>query len=88
MRQSAAMADERSVTRSELRRGTGERGAPCYVAYRGVVYDVSDCPKWRSGLHEQQHFAGQDLTGELADAPHTAEVFTRPCVRRVGRLVD
>jgi len=86
--QSAAVADDRWVSRSELRGATGERGRPCYVAYRGVVYDVGDCPKWRTGLHEQQHFAGQDLTGELADAPHAEEVFTRPCVRRVGRLVD
>lgn len=77
---------ERLFTLAELKRYTGERGAPAYVAYQGVVYDVSECPKWRTGLHEQLHFAGFDLTGELGDAPHSVEVFTRPCVRRVGRL--
>jgi predicted heme/steroid binding protein len=51
-----------------------------------VVYDVSDCPKWRTGLHEALHFAGFDLTSELPEAPHGREVFTRPCVRRVGVL--
>lgn len=83
------MADEESrVTLVELRRANGERGAPRYVAYRGVVYDVGECPKWRSGLHEGLHFPGQDLTAELPDAPHGREVLERPCVRVVGRLVD
>ena len=36
-----------------------------YVAYAGVVYDVTDCPKWRRGLHENLHWPGQDLTAEL-----------------------
>ena len=70
----------------ELRRCDGERGNPKYVAYSGFVYDVTDCPKWRLALHENLHFPGQDLTSELPDAPHGQEVFTRPCVKRVGRL--
>ena len=82
------MTAERPVTQRELQRQTGERGTRCYVAFDGVVYDVSDCPKWRTGMHEQLHFAGQDLTSELPEAPHAAEVFDRPCVRRVGPLVD
>jgi len=82
------MPAERAVRRDELRRNTGERGTRCYVAHAGVVYDVTDCPKWRTGLHEQLHFAGQDLTREIADAPHMLEVFERPCVRRIGILAD
>ena len=77
---------ERVFSPRELKRYNGERGEPVYLAHAGVVYDVTDCPKWRSGLHEQLHFAGFDLTGELPDAPHGQEVFTRPCVRRVGVL--
>lgn len=77
---------ERVITQSELRRNTGERGAPKWIAYDGIVYDVTDCPKWRSDMHERLHFPGQDLTTELADAPHKNEVFTRPCVKIVGRL--
>lgn len=76
-----------TFTLSQLRRYDGERGAPKYVAHKGLVYDVSRCPKWRPALHEQLHFAGQDLTSELPDAPHGEEVFDRPCVRQVGRLV-
>jgi predicted heme/steroid binding protein len=77
---------DRTFTPAELQRYNGERGERAYVAYQDVVYDVSECPKWRTGLHEGLHFAGFDLTSELPDAPHGPEVFTRPCVRRVGVL--
>jgi predicted heme/steroid binding protein len=83
-----ASGAEKRFRRTDLLRADGAAGRPVYVAYRGVVYDVSDCPKWRTGFHEQLHFAGQDLTGELPEAPHTAEVFTRPCVKRVGVLIE
>jgi len=74
------------ISEMELRRNTGERGSRKFIAHAGVVYDVTDCPKWRLDLHENLHFPGQDLTGELSDAPHDAEVFTRPCVKVVGKL--
>jgi len=78
--------EDRIVTEAELRRSTGERGTRKLIAYKGTVYDVSDCPKWRTDLHEQLHFPGQDLTGELLEAPHREEVFSRPCVKVVGQL--
>ena len=77
---------EHSVTELELRRHTGERGTRKFVAYQGIVYDVTDCPKWRTDLHEQLHFPGQDLTSELPEAPHKEDVFSRPCVKVVGEL--
>ena len=77
---------ERIVTEMELRRNTGERGSRKFIAHAGIVYDVTDCPKWRLDLHENLHFPGQDLTSELPDAPHKEEVFTRPCIKIVGKL--
>jgi predicted heme/steroid binding protein len=77
---------DRIVTLIELKRNNGDRGARKFVAYDGVVYDVTDCPKWRLDMHEFLHFPGQDLTGELPDAPHEEEVFSRPCVKVIGRL--
>lgn len=74
------------ISLAELRRHDGQRGRRMYIACQGVVYDVTDCPKWRTGLHEQLHFPAQDLSSELGDAPHAEEVFGRPCVRRVGVL--
>ena len=74
------------ITFNELRRNNGERNTRKYIAYRGIVYDVTECPKWRPEMHEQLHFPGQDLTTELPDAPHKEEVFLHECVRIVGRL--
>ncbi len=79
---------ETEFTEQQLRRYTGERGTRMYIAYAGRVYDVTDCPKWRRGIHENQHWPGQDLTAELDDAPHTASVFDHPCVKVVGKLVN
>ena len=42
-------------TEQELCRNNGERGTRKYIAYNGIVYDVTDCPKWRSDLHELLH---------------------------------
>jgi predicted heme/steroid binding protein len=77
---------DRIVTQMELKRSTGERGTRKLIAYHGIVYDVTDCPKWRTDLHEQLHFPGQDLTGELSEAPHQEDVFSRPCVKIIGKL--
>jgi len=74
------------ITQMELRRNTGDRGSRKFVAYKGIVYDVTDCPKWRLDMHEFLHFPGQDLTDELPDAPHQEDVFSRPCVKIVGKL--
>jgi predicted heme/steroid binding protein len=71
----------------QLRRSNGERGTRKLIVHEGIVYDVTDCPKWRGSLHEGLHFPGQDLTSELEDAPHGVEVFSRDCVKRVGRLL-
>lgn len=84
------MADnynEKIYTPAELARFDGEDG-PIYIAYRGIIYDVSACPRWRRGMHENLHFPGIDLTSAISEAPHQEEVFNRPCVRRVGRLIS
>ena len=78
------MADLRVFTREELRTFDGKDGRPVYVAYKGNVYDVSASKLWKTGTHMRKHTAGQDLTAELAAAPHNEEVFGR--VPRVGTL--
>jgi len=74
----------RIVTLAELRQNSGERSTRKWVVYQDVVYDVTDCPRWRNDLHENLHFPGQDLTSELVDAPHSEIVFARNCVKVVG----
>ncbi len=68
----------------ELRQFDGQRGRKAYIAYDGIVYDVSQSALWRRGEHKELHYAGLDLTRALRKAPHTAQVFDR--VPRVGRL--
>jgi predicted heme/steroid binding protein len=81
------MCAERTISHLELSRYDGEQSPRMYVSYGGVVYDVTDCAKWRTGLHEGLHFPGQELTQELREnAPHGEEVFDLPCVKRMGRL--
>ena len=75
------------ITENQLRLFNGEDEDRMYVAYKGIVYDVTDCPKWRTGIHESQHFPGQDLSEELDnEAPHAGGVFSHPCVNIIGRL--
>ena len=74
----------KEFTLEELAEFDGRDGRAAYVAYEGVVYDVSESAMWSSGDHEAQHQAGGDLTAEHEDAPHDVYVtdFTE-----VGRLV-
>ena len=76
------------ISMAELRQFDDDVRDRKYIACSGFVYDVTDCPKWLALLHEGQHFPGQDLTSEIADAPHKDEVFDYPCVRLVGKLED
>ena len=77
---------QRTIAEAELRAHNGENGTRLWIAQAGIVYDVTDCSKWRAGMHEQMHFPGLDLSGELPEAPHGPEVFERPCVKLFGRL--
>lgn len=69
--------NNREFTLEELAAANGTDGKPVYIAYQGRVYDVSQSPLWDRGRHMDRHRAGQDLTGEFADAPHGLEVFER-----------
>lgn len=63
-------------SKSYLALRNGQDKPEIWVAYKGIIYDVSESRLWRDGKH-YEHWAGQDLTEELADAPHTETVFQR-----------
>ena len=65
-----------SITRSQLALRNGQDKPEVWVAFRGLVYDVTASRLWRTGKH-YEHWAGQDLTEELKDAPHTDKVFDK-----------
>lgn len=64
-----------------LRNGTDK--PEIWIAYKGIIYDVTYSRLWRNGKH-YEHWAGQDLTTELKDAPHTERVFEK--IPIVGKL--
>lgn len=72
-----------TYTRSQLALHNGQDKETIYVAYQGLIYDVTSSRLWRNGKH-YEHWAGQDLTAELADAPHSQVVFEKFNV--VGKL--
>ena len=66
----------REFTRSQLALYNGQERKEVWCAYKGIVYDLSASRLWKEGKH-YEHWAGQDLTGELEDAPHTEAVFEK-----------
>jgi len=66
----------KTYTRQQLALRNGQDKPEIWVAYQGEIYDVSDSRLWKNGKH-YEHWAGQDLTDELPDAPHTSEVFRK-----------
>lgn len=55
----------------------GKEGRAAYVGYEGQVYDVSDIPAWKDGIHQGKYTAGQDLTDVLNNiAPHAPTNLT------------
>eukprot|EP01133_Synstelium_polycarpum_P012651 gene12651-14860_t len=77
------MIDLPLYSRQQLALRNGQDKPEIWVAYRGLIYEVTESRLWRNGKH-YEHWAGQDLTDELSDAPHTEAVFERFCV--VGKL--
>ena len=63
------------MTIAELKLYDGKNSAKAYVAYKNIVYDVTESSLWQEGKHQGMHSAGVDLTSALAGAPHGDEVF-------------
>ncbi|MBE7177417.1 MAG: cytochrome b5 [Mucilaginibacter polytrichastri] len=71
-------------TKNQLALRNGQDKPQIWVACEGLIYDVTESRLWLNGKH-YEHWAGQDLTEELADAPHSESVFERFTV--IGRLI-
>ncbi|MEN7550191.1 cytochrome b5 domain-containing protein [Rapidithrix thailandica] len=66
----------KSYTKQQLALRNGNDREEIWCAFQGKIYDVSRSKLWRNGKH-YEHWAGQDLTEELKDAPHNANVFDK-----------
>jgi predicted heme/steroid binding protein len=65
-----------SYSKQQLALRNGQDKPEIWVAFEGKIYDVTSSRLWRNGKH-YEHWAGQDLTDELKDAPHTRSVFEK-----------
>ncbi|MFK5924991.1 MAG: cytochrome b5 domain-containing protein [Desulfuromusa sp.] len=65
------------MTTEELAKFDGSDDRAAYVAVNGIIYDVSNSPRWKNGHHEGTHQAGRDLTEALKSAPHVRTLIER-----------
>jgi len=72
-----------AYTLNQLALRNGQDMDEIWIAYEGKVFEVTDSRYWKRGRH-YEHWAGQDLTKELKDAPHTQKVFER--LKLIGTL--
>lgn len=76
----------KELTLEQLAAFDGREGRPAYIAYKGIVYDMTSSRLWKNGAHMTKHHAGTDLTDALGNAPHDAEkVLAMP---QVGMCVS
>jgi predicted heme/steroid binding protein len=64
------------ISKSSLALYNGTDKDFIWIAFQGLVYDVTKSRLWKNGKH-YEHWAGQDLTEELKDAPHAEWVFDK-----------
>ena len=74
----------KEYTRAELALRNGQDKPQIWIAFRGLIYEVTSSRLWRNGKH-YEHWAGQDLADELAEAPHNENVFDK--FEPIGRLI-
>ena len=67
----------KELTKEELQKYDGKGGRKAYIACDGDIYDVTDSFLWKGGEHQVTHYAGEDLTGELKEAPHDIDFLKR-----------
>ena len=61
-------------TKSQLALRNGQDKPEIWVAYNGIIYDVTESRLWRKGQH-YEHWAGQDLTPEFGRCPTYSRSF-------------
>ncbi len=71
-------------SKSQLSLRNGQDKPEIWVAYDGFIYDLTTSKLWKNGKH-YEHWAGQDLTEELSQAPHSEKVFEK--FHPIARLI-
>ncbi|MEI6578644.1 MAG: cytochrome b5 domain-containing protein [Eubacteriales bacterium] len=58
-------AKVKTFTKAELSKFDGKNGNKGYIAYDGMVYDVTNSNSWNNGNHHNLLYAGNDLTAQV-----------------------
>lgn len=74
----------KEYSKNQLALRNGQDKPEIWCAFKGLIYDVSKSRLWKNGKH-YEHWAGQDLTKELQDAPHNENVFDK--FEIIGKLI-
>ncbi len=64
------------LSKNQLALRNGQDKPEIWIAFCGKIYDLGNSKLWKNGRH-YEHWAGQDLTEELNNAPHSAKVFDK-----------
>jgi len=81
-----ALCLSRELTPEQLFPFDGKEGRPAYIAYKGIIYDITNSRLWKNGQHMMKHHAGTDLSEMLKQAPHGDDkVLAMP---QVGMCVE
>jgi predicted heme/steroid binding protein/uncharacterized membrane protein len=80
-----AMGENGACSLDALCQFDGKDGRTSYIAYKGLIYDMTKSKLWKDGSHMMKHAAGNDLTDILKTAPHGEDkILSMP---RVGTLL-
>jgi len=77
------------LTLSQLSQFDGKEGRRAFIAVAGIVYEVTNSPRWANGIHNGNSSiaAGNDLTRQIDSvSPHGRRVLDGVPV--VGRIVQ
>ncbi len=60
-------------TVESIKQYDGKEGRKCYVAVKGVVYEIAGKGQWQGGSHQPSNgdaYCGADLTQAIGKSPH------------------
>ena len=75
----------KTYSKAQLALCNGQDRDEIWCSYNGNIYELTHSRMWINGRH-YEHWAGQDLTDELKDAPHSKKVFEK--FKIIGILKD
>lgn len=60
-------------TAESIQQYDGKEGRKCYVAVKGIVYEIASKGQWQGGGHQPSNgeaYCGADLTQAIGQSPH------------------